>query len=213
MLKDIKVLLWDLDGTLYKSIPELKNERWRIDVDVVSEMLRIPYKEAEKKLLRKVKIHKSVTRSMSALGCGNEIDILRKVEPRIDRTKYLSHDDKLIKLFRDLSFYRHYILSNILVSCIPPVLIKLGLKPSIFTGFITTEVTKTVKPDPVFFQYALKLIGLPPEQCLVIGDRFDVDLLPAKKLGMKTCLVWGKSDLVDVVVPDVYSLSDLLLNL
>ena len=70
MLKNIKVILWDLDGTLYKSIDKLKDERWKIDVEVVAEILHLSYKEAEKKLLRKVKIHKSVTRSMSTLISG-----------------------------------------------------------------------------------------------------------------------------------------------
>lgn len=209
MMKYIKVLLWDLDGTLYKNIPELRDERWKIDVRVVSDILHIPFKEAESRLKEAVHIYKSVTRSMMSLGCGTEIEILHKVEPQIDRTKYLHRDEKLIQLFTSLKSYRHFIFSNILTSCIPPVLNKLGLNPEIFEGFITTEETKTVKPDPRFFQYALNLTKLQPEQHLVVGDRLEVDLLPARKLGMKTCLVWGKSNTVDVSCSSVYKLTNL----
>ena len=44
------------------------------------------------------------------------------------------------------------------------------------------------KPDPALFRYALALAGCAPEEAVMIGDRLDNDIFPAKSLGMKT--VW-----------------------
>ncbi len=46
------------------------------------------------------------------------------------------------------------------------------------------------KPDPAIFRFALQRAGCPPEQSVMIGDRLDNDIAPAKKLGMKT--IWVK---------------------
>ena len=44
------------------------------------------------------------------------------------------------------------------------------------------------KPDPRIFMLALERSGCRPEQAVMIGDRVDNDILPAKALGMHT--VW-----------------------
>lgn len=42
------------------------------------------------------------------------------------------------------------------------------------------------KPDPAFFQWALDASGVPAEACVMVGDRIDNDVIPAKSVGMKT---------------------------
>lgn len=49
------------------------------------------------------------------------------------------------------------------------------------------------KPSPVIFRYALEKANANPEECVMVGDRIDNDILPAKKLGMVT--VWIKQGL------------------
>lgn len=46
------------------------------------------------------------------------------------------------------------------------------------------------KPDSEIFLRALKRADCPPENAVMIGDRIDNDIEPAKKLGMKT--IWVK---------------------
>ncbi len=52
------------------------------------------------------------------------------------------------------------------------------------------------KPDRKIFQYALSQAGIGPEKAWYLGDQLDVDIEPAKSLGMKTILVdyYGKED-------------------
>ncbi|MCM1115563.1 MAG: HAD family hydrolase [Clostridium sp.] len=45
------------------------------------------------------------------------------------------------------------------------------------------------KPDEKIFQIALERAGCKAEEAVMIGDRIDNDIVPAKKLGMKTVCV------------------------
>ena len=45
------------------------------------------------------------------------------------------------------------------------------------------------KPDRRIFDIALERSGCKPENAVMIGDRVDNDILPAKAVGMKTVLV------------------------
>lgn len=50
------------------------------------------------------------------------------------------------------------------------------------------------KPDPRIFELALERAGCAPGEAVMIGDRLDNDILPAKRLGMRTVWVrqsWG----------------------
>jgi putative hydrolase of the HAD superfamily len=52
-----------------------------------------------------------------------------------------------------------------------------------FTGFS--------KPDPRAFQAAAEALGMTPPDCVMVGDRIDNDIGPAKALGMATILLRG----------------------
>lgn len=73
------------------------------------------------------------------------------------------------------------------------------------------------KPNIKIFQRSLEIAGCPSENTVMIGDRLDNDISPAKSIGMKT--VWirqGFSSLFDVnrivIRPDyiICTLSELL---
>ena len=49
------------------------------------------------------------------------------------------------------------------------------------------------KPDKEIFESALKLAGCTARQSVMVGDRLDNDIIPAKSVGMKT--VWVKNGL------------------
>ena len=47
------------------------------------------------------------------------------------------------------------------------------------------------KPDPAIFSYAAEKLGREPREILMVGDSFDRDVRPAKKVGMKTAWLEG----------------------
>ena len=57
-----------------------------------------------------------------------------------------------------------------------------------FTYLVSSWDVQVMKPDPRIFEYALRLAKCPPQQAVMIGDRLDNDVAPAKSVGMKT--VW-----------------------
>ena len=48
-----------------------------------------------------------------------------------------------------------------------------------------------VKPHPEPFDTALRALGVRPQSVLFVGDRWDMDMNGARKLGMKTCHITG----------------------
>jgi putative hydrolase of the HAD superfamily len=79
------------------------------------------------------------------------------------------------------------------------------------------------KPNPAIFELAISKLATPAIQIIHIGNRIDTDVLPAKKLGMKT--VWVRrgeanpdpspADLVqaDITVDDLTNLTQLISKL
>ena len=74
------------------------------------------------------------------------------------------------------------------------------------------------KPDKEIFEKAFELAGCTAEESIMVGDRLDNDIIPAKSLGMKT--VWLKNGLAKYQSPklgegvadhQINALSELLL--
>ncbi len=62
-----------------------------------------------------------------------------------------------------------------------------------FDFVITPDDAGATKPSGLPFKMAIKKLGLQPEEIIVVGDWPSRDILPAKKLGMKTVLAkYGK---------------------
>lgn len=66
---------------------------------------------------------------------------------------------------------------------------KMGLSPYL-EQIISSAEEGVAKPDPEIFRLALRRARCQPEQAVMIGDRLDNDIAPAKGLNMKT--IWVK---------------------
>jgi putative hydrolase of the HAD superfamily len=55
-----------------------------------------------------------------------------------------------------------------------------------FDFFFSSKELGYNKPDPRFFIEIARLINLAPEECVMIGNRFEKDITGAKKAGMQT---------------------------
>jgi FMN phosphatase YigB (HAD superfamily) len=65
-----------------------------------------------------------------------------------------------------------------------------GLRPLV-DGVFDSAVVGLRKPDPAFFLHALGRLGANPAGSLMVGDSVDMDLRPARALGMATAWVEG----------------------
>lgn len=57
-----------------------------------------------------------------------------------------------------------------------------------FQQIVESAVVKIRKPDPQIYQLGVDALGLLPEECVVIGDSFVKDMVPAKQIGCKA--IW-----------------------
>ncbi len=210
--RNVKVLIWDFDGTLYKPNAELfaavREGEYKAIMDLTGWSREKTVEEFHK--LHKVTIQ-SATAVIAKLCHISIPEAAVASEKRFDRRDYVHRDEKLIAMFQHLKNFRHFILANGVKQYHIETLKVLGIAPEIFEEIVTSETIGVTKPDDKGFRYIMKKTGLPPAAHLMVGDRELVDLAPAKKLGMHTCLVWNetKSAFADVTLPTVYDVATL----
>lgn len=210
-VKNIQAIGWDLDGTLYPpdSIPHGVIR----DRQIEAIMLENGWskEQARGEFGEKILELGSSTKSMTALGVDGA-QFFREIWDSLPLEKYVKRDPKIVKLFKNLRQYRHFMVSNSnMVSQIENKLRLIGLSKDKFEVIIsTTDELGVVKPDPRPFVVALEKMGLKADQTLYVGDRVETDIVGAKNVGMRTCLVGRESELADVCLSTVYAIEDLL---
>jgi HAD superfamily hydrolase (TIGR01549 family) len=213
MFSDIRVLIWDFDGTLYRPNVALWHDVREGEYKTIMKHTgwdRVKIMDEFGKLHKK-KIA-SATQTVAYLCNISTAEAAIEMEEYFDRRKYLARDEKLIELFSKLKGFRHLTLANGVIQKHIEALAVLGLSPETFELMVTSEVVGETKPNERGYRYILTHTKLPAPEHLMIGDREAVDLIPAKKLGMKTCLVWSneKSTVADVTLPTVYDVPTIL---
>jgi len=212
-ISGITICIWDFDGTLYRSNSKLTKDILEADYEVVMRHKGWNRKKTVEEFHKIYKVRTpSSTEAAAALSGISVKEAAIECELYKDRKKYLSKDDKLVAMFEKLSGYTHYMLANGVRQHITESLAVLGLSHNVFQEIVTAEVVGVNKPQPQGFQYIMKKTGLQPQEHIMIGDREAVDLMPAKALGMKTCLVGSKSPgvVADANVSTVYECVDVL---
>lgn len=74
-----------------------------------------------------------------------------------------------------------------------------------FDVIVGAEDIQNPKPHIEPFTRVVKLVDIPIESFAMVGDRAEIDLAPAKSLGMKTILIGEgvQSGYVDIIVPTI----------
>ena len=212
MFFDINVLVWDFDGTFYKPNPALWNVVRESEYRVIEDHTGWKH---DRVIDEFSKLHKKVlpsaTETVASLCSITTAQAAVEMEKYYDRRTYLTRDIQLISLFTHVSRYRHFILANGVKHRIEESLAVLGISSGIFEAIVTSELVGANKPHDAGFRYILDTTKLPADSHLMIGDRETIDLVPAKKSGMKTCLVWSdkKSEIADITLPSVYDVARL----
>ncbi len=76
----------------------------------------------------------------------------------------------------------------------------LGLS-GIFDAVVNPETFGVKKPNPLVYQKTLELLGVTADRAVMIGDKLDRDVLPARDAGLSAIHVWfGSLDMKDTVM-------------
>lgn len=213
MFTNVKVLIWDFDGTLFKPNENFFAAVREAEFQVLIKHMGWTRKKVEEEFQKVYKvIYPSATQTIGVLAGISTAQAAREMEELFDRRDFVTRDENLISLFSHLKAYRHIMFGNGIITKHKQTLPVLGIPPDTFELYVTSEIVGKTKPSPDGFQYILDYTKLPASAHLMIGDREAVDLAPARALGMKTCLVWSdrKSIMANATVSNVYQVSGLL---
>lgn len=182
--KNIEVLVWDFDGTLYES-----------------ESLFEVYQNAyftfiQKQLKRKITFadflelsdkNGSWSKAASVLLNLPEIKVNSLVNATVDKIAHIKPDSSIVNLLQKLEGYTHIILTNSRENEVLSGLQKIGFKRTKkgirpFVKIFSAD-TGVIKPNRDSFLQVTAYTQLPAHKHLMIGDSQAMDIEPAKALG------------------------------
>ncbi|QTQ14961.1 HAD family hydrolase [Treponema parvum] len=206
--KELKTVIFDIDSTLYTNPAYEKNQQ---DVIIIKygQEAGISQEEAQKRIAHYRKKFAeqnhgqkiSLGNTLAALG----IPISRTIEWRknlIRPENFLSEDKKLQTVVKELNERFSLIcVTNNPVVCARKTLDILGIS-SFIPEVIGIDICGVSKPAKEPFLLAAEKTNANPQNCLAVGDRYDIDVALPLELGMGGITVES--------VNDVYRLSDIL---
>jgi len=92
------------------------------------------------------------------------------------------------------------------------VLEELGVK-DLFQGKTFTGDGDIRKVFGNAFEKIVEKFSLDPSDCISVGDQESTDILPAKKLGIKTVIVGKRSDAADFEIKEIAEIENVLLKI
>ena len=78
-----------------------------------------------------------------------------------------------------------------------------------FDQVITSEKVGVKKPNPVIFEYAMKITGAGAHESVMIGDNFEADIIGAMNVGMQAIFCKFNGEIATKEVPTVDNLIEL----
>ena len=209
----VKAIIFDIDGTLYRSREYVKQ---LVDAmcEVISELLSTSWERAFE-LYQMIRSNfGSVSLGLKEIGIDRRTfyeELVKKLDPSQSIQPRPELKDMLNKL-REMEFKVgcHTNSSRELARL---VLNALGLDLEDFDIVVTSDDAEP-KPMPDGYLKILNQLNLRPEEVLYVGDRWRIEVKPAKELGMKTALVSRKREgNPDIFMTDILQLLEKLREL
>lgn len=196
----IKALVFDLDGTLYVS-GELGMEISRTACSYISEIKGIDaagadllIRDARERLAGQSALEPTLSSACIELG-GDIRELHRRFAAEIEPQRFLTRDERVIELLRLLAGgFELHLYTNNNRSLSGRIMELLGIT-GLFHRIFTIEESWAPKPDRQTLELILREIGKKPEECLFVGDRYDVDLRLPAEIGCAVCLVKSVEEL------------------
>jgi putative hydrolase of the HAD superfamily len=197
---DIKALLFDLDGTLYTSAP-LGRAIMISAVGYIADLKGLSAGEAER-LIRETKTRLSAadgeaTLSLACIELGGDLkELHRRFAADIRPELFLTRSERVADLLLALGTrFELYLYTNNNRPLAERIMSLLGIA-GLFRQIFSIEDTWRPKPDRTGLEEIFRRIGKIPEECLFVGDRYDVDLRLPAEMGSAVYLVKATDDLL-----------------
>lgn len=196
MMCMIKVIIFDLDNTLIDFI-KMKNISVEASVDA---MIGAGLQETKKKAIKDIfEIYDKIGMEAKDIFQKYLKQVLGKIDYRIlgsgiaaYRRVHTSFYEPYPHVIPTLIHLKEKGIRFAILSDAPRLKAWIRLCSIKIDHFVDTVVTyddtRRYKPDKKPFLYILKKMGVSADDCLMVGDNLDRDILGAKRVGMKTAL-------------------------
>lgn len=200
----LQAIIFDIDSTLYTNaayafeqvdcqVREFARQR-----GITAEEARKMVADYRKKFAREHNGSKvSLGNTLLAFGAP----ISQSVEWRralLEPADFLSKDEKLIQTLNQLQKkYKLICVTNNPVLPARKTLDAIGIS-QFFPEIVGLDTCLKSKPAVEPFMTAVERLGVKPEQCLSIGDRYDMDVALPLELGMGGIVVCGVAEVYDL---------------
>ena len=181
-----------MGGTLYRETPAFNEIHDKLRYETYAAITGAPLAEAEARYQELYARYGSNSAVFTSLGKPS--DFWQRTFDNMDLAAVLEPDLTVTQTITELSKYVPVSLfTNFKKDKIEAVLKLLNISQGIFTFELSGDDITKRKPDLEGFEKMVGLSNLSPHELLYVGDRIDVDIKPAKAVGMKTALLWQTS--------------------
>ena len=215
ILSKIKVVGFDLDGTLYKITPEIQSRVRNLIYKKISKEFNIPYGRA-RNLFEEIysETHsgsQTIKRLEQQFVKTVEIDIIQDSLQEADILDLIPEDSKLVDLLNQLKEKYHLdVLTSGEGNLALEKLKRIGVDKDVFQYILTRE--DGLKNNGSLFQrWMQRRPDISQRDILYVGDNQKQDIDIPKQLGIKTCFI-GEYSKADFQIKDILNLEKLLLN-
>ena len=208
----IQHVWFDFAGTIFRETPEFKKVHRQLLYKTYADLKGIQAPElAKSEFLELQKRYGSNSAVFRALGQPSDywmqaldsLDFASLLQPNLEVPQTLA----VLKNIAPISLFTNYTKYRIDRLCE-----HLKIPTEYFTNIITGDDIAERKPALDGFYAMIERSAVPANQILYVGDRVAVDILPAKELGMQTCLVYAQSDEADYCVNEFKDILPILSN-
>ncbi len=191
-IHSLKVIGWDLDGTLYPSSAQLNTAIHVAKIAAVADALGTNKQAAAVRFAEQYQVLGSNTAVLETFGIPGEQFFL-DLWNSLPLSEFIAPNPVLAHQLQNLakvSNIPQVILTN--SNSQKTVLLKLSaahIPHEVFDSIYTSVELGVTKPHLSAFAPLYERHGCLPEQVLYVGDRIETDLEPAQKLGIKTAYI------------------------
>lgn len=207
---------FDLDQTLY---PDSEKIRDRVRNQIASKLLEerpelIDIKGAREYFEERYAIVGSGSRIIEEIGYENPKQVMEQCLADADVLDLIEPNHILDGILRELrnKYEEIYLLTSGFQDLANQKLDKIEINPDIFTRRFYGDTPQIgSKLNGTAFQYVITALNIPAEKHVYVGDRLKSDILPAKKLGMKTIAIGNGYSEADTSYAHINAITEALL--
>ncbi|MEK6947946.1 MAG: HAD family hydrolase [Nanoarchaeota archaeon] len=209
----IKAVGFDLDKTLYVPFPGIDEKIQEYASLRTSIFLGLDYETTKARFGEVYNQLKSGRRTLIELGLDNNQseNLMQDALENADIVPLLKKDERLNQMLSRISDkYKTFLITGSREPIAQRKLEALGLSSVPFNSRLYAG-SEYQRDTGEAFNYVASVLGVTYEEMMFVGDRENVDIIPAKNLGMKTAIVNTQSKEATYQLKTIYDLESILL--